>query len=118
MQKVLVVYSWDDATSQRRYQHHRQDPNIQAYNFEQCFALASPGQRPEAENIFSRVSMAIDSFGPDVVLMHTGAAYHREPQELISCFIRLKEVYPAALLSKIGFRENVSIDPSVGPRVS
>jgi hypothetical protein len=87
MPKVLILYSWDDEISQKRLAAQRSSPYLGGYDFEHSFALKNESDKIEEELIFQRTIDALDSFRPDVLLLHTGAAFHRDPE----AFFRIAE---------------------------
>jgi hypothetical protein len=91
--KILVIFSWDDDTSARRHELMRSDSRLAKYDFEQAFAVPSPKTRPEARLLAIRISEAIDEFKPDVLLLHTGAAFHRAPHEFATCTREIQRRY-------------------------
>jgi hypothetical protein len=95
MERVLVVYSWDDWISKRRFAHMKMNAVLTArYHFDQCFALAAETDEPTAQVLVDRISAAIAKYRPTVLLLHTGAALSRAPSEFVSCFQTLKGVHP------------------------
>ncbi len=96
--RVLVIFSWDDDTSQARHERMRQDRRLKSYDFHQRFALPSPRTQPEVNGLFAMISTAIEKVKPDVLLIHTGAAYHRSPQAYAKCLLRIRETYPTLRL--------------------
>jgi hypothetical protein len=93
MLKVLVVYSWDDGISQRRYEHLRRALREAPFQFEQCFALSSSEEMTRSDTISIRVSKAIDQYQPNVLLIHTGAAYQQDPQEYATAILAIHSKY-------------------------
>jgi hypothetical protein len=94
MLKVLVVYSYDDDTSQMRYTLLRDALRKAPFEFEQCFALPSSTHKTTKNIVNAMVSRAIDQFKPDVLLIHTGAAYSRGPEQYTEAVIQLHQNYP------------------------
>jgi hypothetical protein len=94
MLEVLVVYSWDDVVSQMRYERMRRILRYGPFRFEQCFALPNPDEETRSETIVASVSEEIDRLQPDILLVHTGAAYHQNPEEYAKAFIDIHSKYP------------------------
>ncbi|KAF0221544.1 MAG: hypothetical protein FD174_313 [Geobacteraceae bacterium] len=94
MLKILVVFSWDDDISEKRYRRIRRVLRGAPFLFEQCFATPSPEANTDAETIIARVSRAIETYHPDVLLIHTGAAYDRGPEEYVKAVSQIHEKYP------------------------
>ena len=44
------------------------------------------------------VSRAIEEYQPDVLLVHTGAAYHRDPGQYAGAITKVHEKYPSLRL--------------------
>lgn len=96
--RVLVIFSWDDDVSQNRYERMRQDQRLRPYEFHQRFALPSPHTRPNTDLLYAMISTAVENVQPDVLLIHTGAAYHRSPESFAKCLLRLRGNYPTLRL--------------------
>src|ERR1043166_1308877 len=103
--KVLVLFSWNDDISERRYHLMREDRRLARYDFEQMFALASSDETPEASILIDRISEALDEIRPDVLLIHTGAAFHRAP-EVFAATIRTIATSYSHL--RLGYEHRVS----------
>lgn len=98
MLKVLVVYSWDDDTSQMRYEHLRGALRKAPFQFEQCFALPAPRHETTSDMVIAMISRAIDQFEPDLLLIHTGAAYNRNPEQYSEAVLQIHKLYPTLRL--------------------
>lgn len=92
--KVLVAYSWDDDISQRRYARMKEIASRAGYDFEQCFAVPQPRIVPTPDLVNKMISSAVDQFHPDVLLIHTGAAYHRAPDAFSEAVRQIHRKYP------------------------
>lgn len=98
MQRVLVVYSWDDDISQMRYARMAAIAPNAGIAFEQCFAVARPAATVKAAALFERIATAIEQFKPAILLIHTGAAFQSAPDQFAQCLQRLHKTYPALRL--------------------
>jgi hypothetical protein len=94
MKRVLVVYSWDDDISQMRYNRMCAITPTAHIAFEQCFAVSRPMAKVKASALFERIATAIQQFNPEILLIHTGAAFQSAPDEFVECLGRLHKVYP------------------------
>jgi hypothetical protein len=97
---ILIMYSWDDDLSRRRWSWHSDREDLAAFSLEQCFALFSEDGTVTAANVFHRATQAISDRRPTVFLFHTGAAYHRDQEEFARCAVQIKQAYP---LLRLGF---------------
>jgi len=107
MMKVLVVYSWDDDISQRRYARMKGIASRSGYDFDQCFAVPSPRTPPTPNGVTNMISAAVDQFQPDVLLIHTGAAYHQVPDAFSEAARRIHHKYPGL---RLGFEHRPHLD--------
>jgi hypothetical protein len=98
MMKVLVAYSWDDDISQRRYMIMQAVAKEAGYDFAQCFVVPSPRTHPSPDVITDMISTAVHELHPDVLLIHTGAVYHRAPDSFAEAVRRIHQMYPALRL--------------------
>ena len=98
MHRVLVVYSWDDDISQMRYERMAAIAPKAGIAFEQCFAVARPAATVKAAALFKRIATAIDRFKPEILLIHTGAAFRSAPGEFAHCLQRVHDTYPTLWL--------------------
>jgi hypothetical protein len=96
--KVLVVYSWDDDISQNRYTILRPIARRAGYDFIQCFAVPHPRRIPTATLVAEMITSAVKQHHPDVLLIHTGAAYHRSPEAFTEAIRQIHQRYPALRL--------------------
>lgn len=103
--RVLVIFSWDDDISKRRQARVRHDPRLESYDFHQGFALPSPSKLPESNELFQEISTAIETTKPEVLLIHTGAAYDRSPQAFADALRRIRETYP---ILRLGYQHPAS----------
>jgi hypothetical protein len=94
IQRILILYSWDDQISQNRLAAQISSPLLHDYTFEHCFALENEHEIPDITSIVERVCREIDIFKPDTLLLHTGAAFHREPEVFFKAFDLIYERYP------------------------
>ena len=92
--RVLIIYSFDDDTSKRRYAGLKQTAHLQSYDFHQDFAWPSPDSPQDAEGLFARIRASIDIVKPAVLLTHTGVAYDSSPHAFEVCIRRIKDQYP------------------------
>lgn len=106
--RVLLLYSWDDDISQRRWHIISRSPRIQDINVNQTFALLDRGEAVTPEILSERIQRAVLEHKPDVLLMHTGTAFRRQPAVFLSAFGTLRTVFPALRLGfelRPGFEE-------------
>jgi len=91
--RVLVMYSWDDDISEMRWHRNTSDPELAHFEIAQCFALPSEGAAVHGPSVARRLATAIEDFQPDVVLIHTGAAFRRSPSAFVECVQLVKAKY-------------------------
>jgi len=92
--KVLVMYSWDDDTSKRRWEWLSKGADLQGIVLSQCFALNSSKETVSSDRVCQRLVAAIENLHPDIVLIHTGAAYHRAPSAFAEVARTISGSYP------------------------
>jgi len=105
--KVLVAYSWDDDISQRRFARMQGIASRAGYDFEQCFAVPSPRILPTPDIVTDMICASVDQFRPDVLLIHTGAAYHRAPDAFSEAVRRIHRQYPSL---RLGFEHRTKVE--------
>ena len=91
--RVLILYSWDDEISQRREKSQRASPSLQHLDFRHCFALQHPGETVTVDILERRISEGVSEYAPDIVLLHTGAAFHAAPAVFLQAFERLSHTH-------------------------
>ncbi len=90
-ERVLILYSWNDDISQRRLQLMSRSPLVADIAFEHCFALLHEGEKISPPELVKRVSKHIESFNPTLFLVHTGAAFHHDPDLFVNALPQLKK---------------------------
>ncbi len=106
MQRILVVHSTQDSGVDNRIELMARNPQLSGFDFQHAYfilpsdedALRIMKPRELLENnqrvIGLRLQEQIDSFAPDLVVLHTGIAFYIATQVVLRIFDRLKRDNP------------------------
>jgi hypothetical protein len=88
------MYSWDDYISEHRWHIISTSPRTTDFDVRQCFALSDENSHTSTEQLTERITASITEHQPEVLLVHTGAAFKRQPEIFISALTQIHETYP------------------------
>ena len=95
---ILIMYSWDDFISQRRYRIISESPLMRQFNVRQCFALDYDGDTTSESELTQRLDIAFKKWLPEIFLMHTGVAFKRNHEIFLSALAMIHSKYPTVRL--------------------
>lgn len=104
--RVLFLLSIDDDEMKKRYKLMVKSLRLKDYTIEFFFILLSLGEPIKASKFFGRIKKAIKDFRPEILFLHKGIAFQKNPQAIIDAFIELKKIYPSL---KFGIERRPSI---------
>ena len=109
-QKIIILQSVQDSITFRREMRIQNSPFLQEYEFEHIYAIVlSPEQQRlptelmmmqvdqnklDGEDLLKRITAKLESFKPDILIIHSGFVFHRFPEEMLSVLKSLKTSYP------------------------
>jgi hypothetical protein len=91
--RVLILYSWNDDVTERRFEAMHESPMLEGIVFEHCLALKSEEEVINSSVLVGRVSKYIEFFEPSIFLLHTGAAFHQHREMFLNALPLLKQLH-------------------------
>lgn len=85
LKKVLVIRSYPDKMTLMELDLVRSSPRFADFIVEYCY----PG-----DSVYESVTTAIDDLHPDVILLHTGSAFSKQPVVILEAMLEIKRIYP------------------------
>jgi hypothetical protein len=98
MKRVMLISSWYDEIVEKRHTVMATSPLLKPYFLIHSNASSYPFSKVSVDELYNRISTDINNNHPDIILLHTGAAFCMQPEVFKICFQKLKKEY-----SKIRF---------------
>ena len=92
--RILIIYSWEDKISINRMDLILKSQIAKDNIIDYFYAFNEPMVKVPNLKLFNKLDDKIRLFKPSIILLHTGGAFHIEPELFVNVIIQIKNKYP------------------------
>lgn len=97
--RVVVLYSRYGVSTRERIPALHAWAERQGYELYPCFAMGPNDELVEPGELAARIAEAIESFRPDMLVIHAGLAYRRNTAAYLEALPTIARQYPSLSIS-------------------
>lgn len=93
--KILIINSFPDSVTDDRIKAMSVSQRLKTFSLFHTYAnLTTTQYKEEVDILVSRFKLDIEKYNPELIILHTGAAFYDMPENLIDSLSIIKQAFP------------------------